>query len=147
MKSGLYWIALGGLSFWLPAIVVNAVLGQKSNLWTLNVVPLAGLALLSVASWISTKHLPKWGWVLAGIYILGPISMLAPSVFLDGPSSPDVPGENAWVFLFCLFPPMTLWMAVLNGMIISVLIATVTLPFLAAYLKGPGLPPGSPVSQ
>jgi uncharacterized membrane protein YagU involved in acid resistance len=43
------------------------------------------------------------------------------------------------MFLFCLFPPITLWMALLNGMIISVLIATVTLPFLAAYLRGPGL--------
>jgi hypothetical protein len=33
---------------------------------------------------------------------------------------------------------MTLWMAVLNGMIFSVLIATVTLPFLAAYLGDRG---------
>jgi hypothetical protein len=147
MKSRLYWIVVGGLSFWLPAIIVNAALDQKSNLWTLNVIPLAGVALLGVASWIGTKHLPKWGWVSAGIYILGPVSMLAPSVFLHVPSSPIVSGENTWLFLFCLFPPMTLWMAVLNGMLFSVLIATVALPFLAAYLRNPGLQPGSPVSR
>jgi hypothetical protein len=135
MKDRLYWIAVGGLSFWLPATVVAAALHQNMNLWTLNVVPLAGVTLLGVASWIGTKRLPKWGWVLAGIYVLGPVSMLAPSAFLHVPSSPNVPGENIWMLLFCLFPPMTLWMALLNGMIFSVLIATATLPFLAAYLR------------
>jgi hypothetical protein len=143
MRNRLYWIVAGGLSFWLPAVVINAALDQKSNLWTLNVVPLAGVALLAVSSWIGAKHPPKWGWVLAGIYILGPISMLAPSIFLHVPSSPNVAGGNTWMFLFCLFPPMTLWMALLNGMLLSVVIATVTLPFLAVYLRGPGLQPGS----
>jgi hypothetical protein len=147
MKSRLYWIAVGGLSFWLPTIVVSAALHQDVDPWTLNLLSLAGVTLLGAASWIGTKHLPRWGWVLAGIYILGPVCMLAPSVFLHVPSSPHVPGENTWLFLFCLFPPMTLWMAVLNGRIFSVLIATVALPFLAAYLRSPGLPPGSPVSQ
>ena len=147
MKSRLFWIAVGGLSFWLPAIILNAALDQKSNLWTLNVVPLAGVTLLGVASWIGTKHLPKWGWVLAGIYILGPVSMMAPSVFLHDPSSPNVPGENTWMFLFCLFPPMTLWMALLNGMLFSVLIATVTLPFLAVYQKRQGVHADSSISH
>jgi len=127
---------MGGLSFWLPTIVVNTALDQKSNLWTLNVVPLVGVALLGVAGWIGIKRLPKWGWVLAGIYILGPVSMLAPSIFLHVPSSPNIAGENTWMFLFCLFPPMTLWMAVLNGTIFSVLIATVVLSILAAQLRG-----------
>jgi hypothetical protein len=138
MKNRLYWSAVGGLSFWLPAMVVAAAFHEDLNLWALNVIPLAGLTLLGAASWIATNHPPKWGWVLAGIYILGPVSMVAPSVFLHVPSSPNVPGENIWMFLFCVFPPMTLWMAVLNGMIFSVLIATVTLPFLAAYLGDRG---------
>ena len=135
MKNRLYWIAVGGLSFWLPAIVVNAALDQKSNLWTLNVVPLAGMTLLGVASWIGTKHLPKWGWVLAGIYILGPVSMMAPAAFVHGLSSPANSGGNLILVLLCLFPPTTLWFSLLNGMIFSVLIATVTLPFLAEYLR------------
>jgi hypothetical protein len=147
MKNRLYWIAVGGLSFWLPAIVVAAALHQNVSLWTLNLVPLAGLTLLAGASWLATKHLPKWGWVLTGIYILGPVSMLAPSVFLHVPSSPNIPGENMWMILFCLFPPMTLWMAVLNGMILSVLTVTVVLPFPAVYLRGCGLRPSSSVSQ
>lgn len=139
MKNRLYWVAAGGISFWLPSIVAVAALHQNVNLWKLNALPLAGLALLGVASWIGTRQLPKWGWVLAGIYILGPVSMLVPSVFLRVPASPNVPGEKAWMFLFGLFPPMTLWLAVLNGMIFSALIATVTLPFLAAYQSGRAL--------
>ena len=147
MKTRLYWIAVGGLAFWLPATVVATALHQNLNLWALNVFPLVGVTLLGATSWIATKHQPRWGWVLAGIYILGPVCMLAPSVFLHVPFSLSVPGEKTWMFLFCLFPPMTLWMAVLNGRIFSVLIATVTLPFLAAYLLDRGSRPSSSPSQ
>jgi hypothetical protein len=133
MRNKLFWIVVGGLSFWLPAIIVGVALHQNVNTVLLNVVPLAGLVLAGAISWMYTKHFPKWGWVLAGIYILGPISMLAPSAFFHAPSSASIPEEKLWIFLFCLFPPMTLWMALLNGMIFSVLIATVTLPFLAKY--------------
>ena len=133
MRNRLYWIAVGGLSFWLPAMVYAAVLRESVNLWILNAIPLAGVALLSVASWIGTKQQPEWGWVLAGVYILGPVSMLAPSVLLHVPSSPSIPGESIWLLFFCLLPPLTLWFALLNGMIFPVLIATVIL--LAAYLR------------
>jgi hypothetical protein len=114
---------------------------------TLNVVPLAGVTVLGLASWIGTKHMPKWGWILAGIYILGPVSMLSPLAFARIPSSPADSGGNLILVLLCLFPPSTLWFSLLNGMLFSVLIVTVTLPFLAVYLRGQGLEPGSPVSQ
>src|ERR1700735_4819276 len=119
MKNRLYWIAVGRISFWLPAIVVNAALNQKSNLWTLNVVPLAGVTVLGLASWIGTKHMPKWGWILAGIYILGPVSMLSPLAFARIPSSPADSGGNLILVLLCLFPPSTLWFSLLNGMLFS----------------------------
>jgi hypothetical protein len=135
MKNRLYWIAVGGFSFWLPAIAVAADLRQNVNLWTLNLVPLAGVSLLGGATWLATKHLPKWGWVLAGIYILGPVSMLAPSVIFHVPSSLIIRGEILWMVLFCLFPPMTLWMALLNGMFFSVIAVTIILPFLAVYRR------------
>lgn len=144
MRGKLLWIVLGGLSFWLPAIVDYAFLDQNASWFVSNVLSLAGLALLGVATWLVSRQLPKWGWVLAGIYILGPALMMAPTAFIHGPPSVSVPGGSVWIVLFCLFPPMTLWMALLNGMIFSVLIATVTLPFLAVYLRGPGLQPGSP---
>ena len=144
MKGRLYWIVVGGLSFWLPAIVVAAALHQSVSLWTLNIVPLAGVTLFGAASWITTKRLPRWGWVLAGIYTLGPVSMLAPSAIAGIPSSPADSGGNLILVLLCLFPPTTLWFSLLNGMFFSVLIATVTLPFLVAYRRGPDPQPGSP---
>jgi hypothetical protein len=82
---------------------------------------------------LSTKQVPKWEWVLAGIYILGPVSMMAPLAFARIPSSPAGSGGTLILVLLCLFPPTTLWFSLLNGMIFSVLIATVTLPFLAKY--------------
>jgi hypothetical protein len=133
MRKKLYWIAVGGLSFWLPAILVGVALHQNVNAVLLNVVSLAGVILLGLASWMYTKHFPKWGWVLAGIYILGPICMLAPLAFSRIPSPPAGSGGTLILVLLCLFPPTTLWFALLNGMIFSVLFATVTLPFLANY--------------
>jgi hypothetical protein len=133
MRNKLYWIAVGGLSFWLPAILVGAALHQNVNAVLLNVVSLAGVILLGLASWMYTKHFPKWGWVLVGIYILGPVSMLAPLAFARIPSPPAGSGGTLILVLLCLFPPTTLWFSLLNGMIFSVLIATVTLPFLANY--------------
>jgi hypothetical protein len=123
---------VGGLSFWLPAIAISAV-RENMNMFALNLIPLIGITLLGVANWMATKHPPKWGSVLAGIYILGPTAMMAPSLFIRTSSSADIPGEHIWMLLLCLFPPMTLWMATLNGMIFSVLITTVTLPFLIKH--------------
>jgi hypothetical protein len=134
-------MAVGGLSFWLPFIVVGATQPDNANVVLLNIVPLAGLILLGAISRIYTKAFPKWGWVLAGIYILGPTAMLAPSAFFYGPSSPSMPGDNLWLLLFCLFPPTTLYVALLNGMIFSVLIATYTLGLIALVPSPPPVPP------
>ena len=147
MRARLYWIAAGGLSFWLPEVVVTVALGEHVNLWVLNIVPLAGVTLLGVATWFGTQRAPRWGWVLAGIYILGPVSMFARTALLHVPSSPNVQGGNMWIILFCLFPPMTLWIALLNGIIFAVLAVTVILLLLAAYPNGRRLPPNSSFPQ
>ena len=49
-KHAIYWIAMGGMSFRLPVIVVEAALGDNVDLLTLNVAPFVGLALLGTAS-------------------------------------------------------------------------------------------------
>jgi hypothetical protein len=136
MRSRLFWIIVGGLSFWLPAIVDYGLLNQNASWLLSNTLSLAGLALLGGATWMVTKQFPKWGWVLAGIYILGPISMLAPLAFAKNPSSPAHSGGNLILVLLCLFPPTTLWFSLLNGMIFSVLTVTVILPFLARHNRG-----------
>ena len=96
MRKRLYWIALGGIFFWLPSVL--SVVLIPVGLWGLRtsiILPLAGIASLCAATWIGTKKAPSWGWILAGIYILGPIAMLARSVVFYLPSSRHVSGEMA----------------------------------------------------
>jgi len=61
MTSRLYWIAIGGLSFWLPFVVVSVALHEDVDWWTLNAVALAGVTLLCAASWLVTRKPPGWG--------------------------------------------------------------------------------------
>jgi hypothetical protein len=53
-------------------------------------------------------------------------------------STINVPKEWLWLTIFALLPPVTLWFATLNGMIISVLLTTLLLMFLAGSQKLPG---------
>ena len=131
MRHRVYWIVLGGISFWLPAMSASVASHENVNTVFLNLAPLAGVILLGGVTWLYSNHFPKWGWVLAGIYILGPVSMSLPSVLLRGQSAPSPQGEKLIMGLLWLFPPMTLWMALLNGMIFSVVTVTVILTILA----------------
>lgn len=142
-RSAIGWAAAGGVSFWLPAAIVSLVLHQAAGLWTLNLAPLAGLALLGAVCWKGLRTEPRWAWALAGVYILGPTFMLLPSVVLHTVPQPDVATRGVWLAVFCIFPPMTIWIAVLNGMIFSVLAATVSLPLLAVRPWGRTPRPGA----
>jgi len=130
MKQRLRWIVLGGLAFWVPALMLTAIYRWNVGVVALNLGSLTGVAFLGLIGWINGS-IPEWGWVLAGIYILGPAAIMASSFF--DRFSPFVrhAGDWIWFVLFCLFPPMTLWLASLNGMIFSVLIVTVVLPLVA----------------
>jgi hypothetical protein len=131
MKRRLSWIALGGLAFWAPALMLTAVYRWNVSVTMLNVGSLAGVAFLGLMSWIASRQTPEWGWVLAGIYIFGPTAMMASSSFDRFSPLVHHTGDWMWLVGFCLFPPMTLWLATLNGMILSVLLVTVVLPLIA----------------
>ena len=106
MRERLRWIALGGICFWLPSVVsVVLILGWNVGFWGLRaliILPLAGIASLCAVSWIATKNAPRWGWILAGIYILGPIAMLARSVVSYLSSTPHILGVITHEILLCL---------------------------------------------
>ena len=131
MRQKLYWIAVGGFAFWLPAVLLSAMYRWNVSTVALNVASLLGTALVGVVTWVTVRRKPKWGMVLAGVYILGPAAMLVTSAFARIPPTTNLPGDWIWRVMFCLLPPMTLWMATLNGMIFSVLLATIVLPLLA----------------
>jgi hypothetical protein len=137
MRQDLYSIALGGLAFWAPAVLLSAIYKWDVSTLALNLASVASLALVSLISWIIRKRMPKWGWVLAGVYILGPTAILAASAFSRFPSSsPGLPGDPLRLIVLCLIPPVTLWFATLNGMIFSVLFVTLILPALSLLRAG-----------
>jgi hypothetical protein len=127
------WLILGGLAFWLPTILISAIYRWNLSILVLNSAAVAGLGFLGVATRIYTGSTPRWGSMLAGIYVLGPAAMLASSSFSRVPSTASATGDWLWRILFCLFPPMTLWMATLNGMIFSVLLVSIVLPLLVLF--------------
>ena|SRR5215467_12323636 len=115
MRERLYWTVLGGVCFWLPSC--DALVSAHSfdhELRNFVILPLAGFTLLCAVSWKASRREPKWGWMLAGIYILGSILNLALPVCFDSPLSLNVHGEITWrMILNGLLPPAYLWMAVL----------------------------------
>jgi hypothetical protein len=127
----LTWIIVGGTGFWVPPILLSAIFRWKVSALALNSSSLAGLVLIVLTIVVKRNLTPMWGWVLAGVYMLGPASILIASSFARIPPSKSLPGDWVLDILFCLLPPMTLWMATLNGMIYSVLIGTVALLLLA----------------
>ena len=132
MKSRWYCILVGGLAFWLPAIVLAAASHEGGGLLWRNVTPLLGLTALALIDWIGLKRALRWNWVLAGVYILGPISILT-SAICSGVAPPwkaDL-GTVLFELVVCLLPPMTLWLSLYDFTILAVLAASAALPLLA----------------
>jgi hypothetical protein len=80
-RRRLYCIVEGGLAFWLPAIALSAVFQQHTSVLWLNIVSLSGLVALAILDRIDCIWAIRWNWVLAGVYILGPVSILTEAVF------------------------------------------------------------------
>ncbi len=128
VRTAVAWIIAGGFAFWLPVTIVALISGQRAGAVVLNLAAAVGLAAL----WLLSREFafkPRWAWALAGIYILGPGFMLPSGIpsLLTGNAGPG----GWWLALFILLPPMTLWLALLNGTIFSVIGATIALPILA----------------
>lgn len=95
---------------------------------------LAGILIFGLTSWFAFRSAPKWGWALAGVYVFGPTAMFTAAILAHNfsKSSPD---HWSWFIAICLLPPMTLWLAFVDGMIFSVLFVTLALPLLSLLGK------------
>jgi hypothetical protein len=129
------WVLAGGAAFWVPAITAAAFLHENIGAVVLNAIALAGIIALIALSWSFAKQPPPSGLLLLGIYVLGPVSMFTPSLLGLATGTATTPGDKLWILAFCLFPPMTLWMATLNGMIFAVLVASIGLPLLHVGIR------------
>jgi hypothetical protein len=124
-------IVLGGLAFWVPVVMLSGIHRREVGALMLNVSSVVSLALVSLVLWGVEKRVPEWGWLLTGIYALGPTAMFAASSFSRNPTSVALAGDWIWLVAFCLLPPMTLWLAMLDGMIFSVIVVTLVLTLLS----------------
>jgi len=134
IRDKMCWSALGGLAFWLPVIILSAIFHDKTSWVRLNAGSLLGLTALGVLGWTRKSPVPRWSWVLAGVYILGPVSMTVANAFA-GAILPSLssPGYLIFDIVICLLPPLTPWLSLYDGMFVSVLPATVVLVLLAAH--------------
>jgi hypothetical protein len=139
MKGRWYSILVGGVAFWLPGIVIFAIFQDRSPL-LLNVAPFLGLFALAIIDWIALKRTLRWNWVLAGLYILGPISIWTEGWFAGAVP----PWKQSLASMFfelatCLFPPMTILLSFYSLQFFSVLAASIALPVFAIFERGRGL--------
>jgi len=140
-RGRLYWILLGGASFWIAplALIVLAltldpvlVFGHRSPyvsiisipaemvLPTVLSLPLVGIATLCTASWIETKHPPRCEWILVGIYGLGFVFLLAASAIV-----PVAPSPIALRMLYCSIP------AIPSLLVVNIILSAMGLRFTA----------------
>jgi hypothetical protein len=127
MKRGpVYCMAAGGVAFWLPPILLCAFPGENPNVLWLNLAPLLGLVSLALLDWKCLKWPVMWNWVLVGLYVLGPISILVESSFSGG-SSWRIGIGLPLVFLL---PPMTLLLSFYSAQFFCVLAVTIGLPIV-----------------
>jgi len=131
MKENLRLLVLGGLAFWTPVVLVSAIGKFDANIIAQNLVSSAGILIFCLISWTATKRRPKWVWALAGVYTLGPAAMIVAASFTHFSPIRHPPGYWLWFMAVCLFPPMTLWLALGSGLIFSVLFVTFVFPLLS----------------
>ncbi len=132
-------VLIGGVSFWLPDILVHAVRGERFSggdvaSLTLMLPTLSALTL----HWIYRHRNPAIGkgpfalWMSLGIWVLGPISMATGASFSGGKFFQD----EGWKFLgvgTLLFPAGTVIMATYDGTLGAVFLATIVLVGIAAH--------------
>src|SRR5580698_9047087 len=107
-RSRFYCIAAGGLAFWLPAIALFAIFQQRVSVLWINIVSLLGLSAIVILDWIYSRWAIRWNWALAGVYVLGPMSILIEAVF-SGVAPPWKESQNLlYLVVVCLLPPMTI---------------------------------------
>jgi hypothetical protein len=115
---------------WLPALVLAAVFHESvSVLWS-NIVSLLGLVGFVIVNWVYCKRAIGWNWVLAGVYIIGPISLMTIAVFTGATPLSERGERLLFDAVVCLLPPMTAWLSLLSGQLFSVLAVTFVLPIL-----------------
>ncbi len=126
----LIFLTIGGLVFWAPTVTIELVTKRELPLPISSVVPLVSMLLgyLAIRRSAAVRARSLAIWMLAGIYMLGPVMMLI--------GWKDLGGSGIRAFnitslaVASIFPLMTLYMAGPDGTLFAVLLVTGALLFL-----------------
>jgi hypothetical protein len=126
------WLTSGGLSFWLPVIVIFSINRLNVRMLLPNVLAVLSASLCyAVYRWLYRGERLAI-WMLIGLYVLGPILMSTANSFANG-GFLRLHGwqDIRWLVLSCVFPPIELLVAGASGLLPSLLVVTAILGFAA----------------
>lgn len=129
---------LGGFCFWAPTTVIHILTRRDLNLVVATVLPPAALlgAYFGLRRHIQLKNAALW--MLAGLYVLGPIFIMAGWTPLRGGFYIPLAGWRDFVYLalICFVPPFTLVLAGYDGTMFGMLAATVLMIAINRKMEG-----------
>ncbi|HEX6533667.1 MAG TPA: hypothetical protein VF041_03665 [Gemmatimonadaceae bacterium] len=126
-------LLLGGVSFWAPVTLFELVT-REFSLAVATLVPFAGeLAIYLLAARRRRSDAAGLAlWMLAGIFLLGPLFMsIGAAAFGGGFALPLQWRDLAYLVLLSLFPPGALMLAGYEGVVFGMVLSCVAM--LAAY--------------
>ncbi len=121
------WLLSGALSFWLPIIFAFAIDRSDTRMLVPNVLAVLTASLCYAAlRWLYHGERLA-GWMLFGLYVLGPILLCTATSFANGGFSQVRGWQIAWILLACIFPPIELLLAGVSGVGPGLLVVTAIL--------------------
>ncbi|HEX7422466.1 MAG TPA: hypothetical protein VF311_01075 [Terriglobales bacterium] len=156
MADRIISVLIGALAFWIPVLLLEGLSKGRYSITIVNVLPVVCAACLY---WLLRRgHFGKLKalslYMLAGIYLLGPLSItIAGSAFGGGFTQLTGRHDALWLVLASIVSPLAMVMAGYNGTIFGLLGITIIF-ILAAAMKSqtsdesrtlvanaPGMPP------
>jgi hypothetical protein len=114
MKQWIQYSLLGAIGFWIPGVILTAILRRELGLTLFTVLPITGLFF---AYWFASKSRNRTAaspsiaaCMLLGIYVLGSWVAMLENTFL-GSGFHGMSRQDLWFLALCFLPPITWLMA------------------------------------
>ena len=142
MTDRIIFVLAGGFAFWVPVVLLEGLSKGRYGITVANVLPVVcALCLywfLRRGHFRKLKGLPLY--MLAGIYLLGPLSLTIAGSAFGGGFTQFTGGHDAlWLLLASVVPPLAMMLAGYNGTLLGLLVITVI--FIVAALRKSQSPP------
>jgi hypothetical protein len=114
MKKWIRYSLLGAIGFWIPGLILTALVRRELGLTLFTVLPIIGLLF---AYWLASKSTNRTAdspsiaaCMLFGIYVLGSWFGMIENTFV-GAGFHEMSRQDLWFLVLCFLPPVTWLMA------------------------------------